>query len=316
MSPAKSVVLERYSDSPWRVQEYRCGFERPDGGGWADVKGRLVGPEDGGVAFVLGGVSADRRVVADEAGPGWWPGVAGPGGALDPRYRRLISMDFLDDAAEPFPTVEDQAAAVLTLADNVGIDRFALVGASYGGTVALTVAARAPDRVNRLDLLCATAAVHPMTQGLRAIQRDILELALEARQGPRGVDLARRLAMITYRTAEEFSARFGPEGEQGGVEAYLAARGADYARTVTPERYLSHLASMDAVVPDLLRITAPVRLLAFRSDRLSPLSEIYATCAALTSASSHVVERDSLYGHDGFLKEPEIVNAFLEGRDD
>ena len=55
-------------------------------------------------------------------------------------------MDFLDDAAEPFPTVEDQAAAVLMLADAAGIERFALVGASYGGSVGLSLAAMAANQ--------------------------------------------------------------------------------------------------------------------------------------------------------------------------
>ncbi len=306
----------RCRPSHWRVQEYSCGFERPNGGGWSDVHGRVVGPEDGAATLVLGGISADRRLVADEDGPGWWPGVAGADGALDPSRRRLVSMDFLDDAAEPFPTVEDQAAAVLMLADAAGIERFTLVGASYGGTVGLTLATLAPDRVTRLDLLCASAGVHPMTQGLRSIQREILKLAIDAGQGARGVDLARRLAMTTYRTADEFAERFGPDGEPGGIEAYLAARGAEYAGAVTPERFLSRLASMEAAAPDLSKIRCPVRLLAFASDTLTPLAQIQTTRDALTGCEAQLVVRDSLYGHDGFLKETALVNAFLEGRDD
>ena len=222
-------------------------------------------------------------------------------------------MDFLDDAAEPFPTVEDQAAAVLMLADSAGLDQFALVGASYGGTVALTVAADAPERVTRLDLLCASAGVHPMAQAWRSIQREILELALDAGLGARGVDIARRLAMTTYRTPEEFAERFGPEGEAGGVEAYLAARGARYAQDVPPERYLSRLASMNAAAPDLSRVQAPVRLLAYRSDRLVPLQEVQATQAELAHVNCQLEVHDSLYGHDAFLKDPGVINAFLGG---
>ena len=316
MTATASSTAERCRTAQWRVQEFSCGFERPHGGGWSDVRGRVVGPDDGAVTIVLGGISADRRLVEDEDGPGWWSGVAEPGGALDPTRRRLVSMDYLDDAAEPFPTVDDQAAAVLMLADTAGIDCFALVGASYGGSVGLSLAAMAPDRVSRLDLLCASAGVHPMTQGLRAIQREILKLALDAGQGARGVDIARRLAMTTYRTPEEFARRFGPDGEPGGVEAYLAARGADYARTVTAERFLSRLASMEAAAPDLSRITCPVNLLAFTSDALVPLDEIEATRKALTACDTRLTVHDTPFGHDGFLKETALVNAFLEGRHD
>jgi len=223
-------------------------------------------------------------------------------------------MDFLGGEADGPARLEDQARAALALADAAGIEQFAIIGSSFGGTVALEIAARAPDRVIRLDLLCAAAGVHPMAHAWRSIQREILELALDAGLGARGVDIARRLAMTTYRTPEEFAQRFGPGGEDGGVERYLQARGGAYGRTVAPERYLSRLEAMQSPALGLERITAPVRLLAIRSDRLVPPAQIHDTAAALSGTRAEVIEIDSLYGHDGFLKEAGQVNAFLEGR--
>lgn len=295
------------------VSELVCGFTRPNGG-WLEACGRLVGPEDGPATVVLGGVSAGRRLIEDGEGPGWWPGVAADGGALDPARRRLLSLDFID-AADPFPTTADQAEAVLALADAAGLDRFALVGASYGGVIALEVAARAPGRVRRLDVLCAAARPHPMATAWRSIQRETVRLAIAAGEPARGVDLARRLAMTTYRTHEEFNQRFAapdPESRDGaGVEAYLAARGADYAAETSPDRFLALSQSMDSADVAVERIQAPARLLAVASDRLVPPGDIEATAARMGAAE--VTTIDSLYGHDAFLKEVDAVNSFLRG---
>ncbi|MGJ3231839.1 MAG: homoserine O-succinyltransferase MetX [Oceanicaulis sp.] len=295
------------------VRDYICGFTRP-GGGWLEACGRLTGPEDGPATVVLGGVSAGRRLVEDADGPGWWPGVAAAGGALDPARRRLLSLDFID-AADPFPSLADQAEAVLALAEAAGLERFAIVGASYGGVIALEIAARAPERVRRLDVLCAAAKPNPMATAWRSIQREMVTLAMAAGDPARGVDLARRLAMTTYRTHEEFAQRFADPAPGGrdaaGVEAYLAARGADYAAKTDPQRFLALSASMDSADVAVERITAPARFLAVSSDRLVPPADIEATAARMAAARVKVI--DSLYGHDAFLKETAQVNAFLEG---
>ncbi|MEQ8403833.1 MAG: homoserine O-succinyltransferase [Oceanicaulis sp.] len=308
-----AVKLEAALCAP--VSELVCGFTRPgEAGGWLEACGRLTGPEDGPATVVLGGVSAGRRLVQDGEGPGWWPGVAGSGGALDPARRRLLSLDFVD-AAEPFPALADQAEAVIALADAAGLDRFAVVGASYGGVIALEIAARHPDRVRRLDILCAAARPNPMATAWRAIQRETVKLAIDAGDPARGVDLARRLAMTTYRTHDEFAQRFtDPDPgsrDAAGVEAYLAARGADYASKTDPERFLALSASMDSADVAVERITAPARFLAVASDRLVPPGDIEATAARMDRAQVHTI--DSLYGHDAFLKEAAAVNAFLGG---
>jgi homoserine O-acetyltransferase len=120
--------------------------------------------------------------------------------------------------------------------------------------------------------------------------------------------------MTTYRTHEEFSARFTDPDPQSrdaaGVEAYLAARGADYAGRTRPDRFLALSRSMDSADVAVEAITAPTRFFSVSSDLLVPPADIAATAARMTNAS---VERiDSLYGHDAFLKDTLAVNAFLE----
>ena len=53
-------------------------------------------------------------------------------------------------------TMADLAADVLALADHLGWEHFRLAGVSFGGMVAQEVAVTAPDRIDRLALLCTS----------------------------------------------------------------------------------------------------------------------------------------------------------------
>jgi 3-oxoadipate enol-lactonase len=63
------------------------------------------------------------------------------------------------------------AEDVLALLGELGVERFALVGASYGGYVALQVASAVPDRVERLVLLDTAADLVEPDQSLREVWR-------------------------------------------------------------------------------------------------------------------------------------------------
>ena len=75
-------------------------------------------------------------------------------------------------------------AEVLALLDDQGLESVALVGASFGGRVALEVATAAPDRVDRLVLLCpglrGVAPTARSTAWLRAASRAAKAAAIQA----------------------------------------------------------------------------------------------------------------------------------------
>ncbi|MFG2984329.1 alpha/beta fold hydrolase [Streptomyces sp. NPDC048258] len=74
---------------------------------------------------------------------------------------RVVRPDFRtcgDSPAAQGPYSDD--GDVVALLDRLGIERAALVGSSYGGRVALGIAALHPDRVTRLALLCAGRPGH------------------------------------------------------------------------------------------------------------------------------------------------------------
>jgi homoserine O-acetyltransferase len=166
---------------------------------------------------------------------------------------------------------------------------------------------RYPDRVARLIVISAADRAHPMASAWRVVQRKIVKFALDSGKPAQGLELARALAMATYRSPEEFSARFAgaprksDEGFVLPVEEYLFARGAEYAQRYRPESFVCLSESIDLHRVDATRIFAPVTAIAVREDQLVPLGDMRAMVARLPNAELH--EISSVFGHDAFLKE-------------
>ena len=90
-----------------------------------------------------------------------------------------------------------------------------------------------------------------MATAWRSIQRNMARLGLATGHPTEALELARALAMTTYRSPEEFAARFRkpPRMETGRpvfpVEEYLQARGRDYAARNRPESFICLSESID-----------------------------------------------------------------------
>lgn len=282
------------------------------------VTGRIVGAEGAPVTALLGGISA-HRFAADEPGvTGWWGSLAGPGKALDPGRRRFLTFDYLpggDDESGWVPTTLDQGEALLAIAQAAGVQQFDIVSASYGGMVALSLAAAAPEALTRIAVIGAAHCTHPMTAARRAIQRDMVRLGLKTGETREAMIVARALAMTTYRTGAEFDARFtapAPDSpDAAGVAVYLRSRGEAYADIMPPQRFLALSESMDTHRVDPAAIRRPVRLVAIAEDEIAPLSDMQALRDALPDCEWR--RFSSAYGHDAFLKAPDAVAAALDG---
>jgi len=289
---------------------------------------RIAGPEEAPVVCALGGISAHRRVcLAAEPGGGWWSDIAGPGKPLDSDRFRILSFDFLGGSGEStgpragqrdFPSIStfDQARALEQLLDSLGISALrAIAGGSYGGMVGLAFAERYPDRVAHLLVIGASDRAHPMSSAWRSTQRRMVRFAIEVGQPAQGMELARAIAMTTYRSAEEFAARFdGPPEQVAGrfefpVEQYLAARGRDYAAHYTAESFLCLSESIDLHRVDVARVFVPTTVVGIREDRLVPLPDIRAMVARLQHGRLH--ELSSVFGHDAFLKETDQLRGIF-----
>lgn len=278
----------------------------------------LSGPPGAPLVVVLGGISATRHVTATASNPldGWWQAQVRAGGAIDTRSCRVLGIDW-SAPAHGTVTTFDQANAIVAVLDRLGVDRAtAIVGASYGGMVALAFGAAHPTRAHRLVIVSAAHESHPMATAHRVIQRRIIRLGLAAGTPTEGVALARALGVTTYRTAAEFAARFevAPEEERDGyrfpVERYLDHGASRFAATWSAERYLGLSESLDLHRVDPAAVRVPTALLGVHEDTLVPTWQLRELQGRL-GAACHLEEISSIYGHDAFLKEVGAVGSFI-----
>jgi len=286
----------------------------------------LTGPEHGPLVVALGGISADRHVCAnrDDTRAGWWESIAGEGRALDTLSFRLLGIDFVhggerfDGRPERIVTTRDQADAIAAVLENIGAARaFAVVGASYGGMVALALAERYPELVGRLVVIGAAHESHPLTTAWRVIQRRTVELGLSTGRVHEALVLARSLAMTTYRTAGEFAERFSVEPAEVGasdatfeVESYLRHHGEKFAARFNAARFLALSLSSDLHRVDPSRIEAPTVLVAEQGDAVVPVEQTE-ELLHLLRGPARIERLHSTHGHDAFLTEPARLGAIL-----
>jgi homoserine O-acetyltransferase len=280
-----------------------------------------VGAAHAPAVVVLGGISADRHLAASHRYPekGWWQAQAGLGRALDPQRFRLIGIDWLGadgSLDEPIDTA-DQADALAAVLDALGVRRLhALVGASYGAMVGLQFAARHGERVRRVLAISGTHRAHPFATAWRCVQRDIIRLAGNTGQRTAALSIARQLALLSYRTPEEFAQRFTApavhvdDAIEFAAQPYLRARGADFAGRFDATAFLRLSESIDLHSVEPTAIRAPTTLAGVYEDRLVPIGDLYALAEQLPDRTKLHALR-SIYGHDAFLKETDAIDTVL-----
>ncbi|HEU5484796.1 MAG TPA: homoserine O-acetyltransferase, partial [Microlunatus sp.] len=285
-----------------------------------------LSPARDNAVLILHALTGDSHVVGN-AGPGhptpgWWGTLVGPNGWVDIDRWFVVAPNILGGCqgttgpASPAPdgrawgsrfprlTTRDQVAVEITLADQLGIDRWALViGGSAGGMRALEWAITVPDRVERLLLLATTPAASAdqiawCHAQVRAITTDPAWAGGDFPRSRGNVDgpvgglaVARQIAHITYRSAEELALRFGRADQAGesvaaggryAVESYLDHHGAKLvgrfdagSYVILTEAMNSHDVGRDrgGVEAALSRITARTAVAGIDSDRLYPLEQ-------------------------------------------
>lgn len=297
---------------------------------------------------------------AASPGEGWWSNVVGPGKAIDTNHWFVVCPNVLGGCqgstgpaslapdgyewANRFPrlTIRDQTRAFGYLADQLGIDTWAaLIGGSMGGMHALEWAITWPESVARLAILAAppfTTAdqIAHNTLQIEAITADPgfaggRYYDAPAGAGPnRGLSLARRMAMLNYRSSEELDNRFERSwqsqlspvlaGGKYAVESYLDFHGNKFTRRFDANSYLVLTQAMNS--HDLTRdrtslgdVLAPIGaaavVIGVDSDRYFPVAGQAAIAEALPGNihGTRPVIISSPYGHDAFLIEHEAVGA-------
>jgi pimeloyl-ACP methyl ester carboxylesterase len=156
------------------------------------------------------------------------------------------------------------AEDVLELLDELDVERYDLVGASYGGSVALQVASAAPERLQRLVLLDAAADLVEPDDALRRFwqqERDLLEAG--------DLEGATELNVRTW---------LGPDADQHAREL----TGRMQRRAFELQRAAGEVNDRELEV-DLTRISAPTTVVVGGHD----LPFFRATADALASGLPH-----------------------------
>ena len=317
--------------------------------------GTLAVTRDNAVLILTGlSPSAHAASSADDPGPGWWEAIIGPGKALDTRRWFVICVNALgsckgstgpasiDPATDApyrldFPelALEDVANAAHALARGLGIEQLAcLVGCSMCGMGALAYMLLHPGSARAHISISTAPQAQPFAIAIRSLQREAIRLDPNWNEGrydddhypEHGMQIARKLGVITYRSAIEWGGRFGrirldaerreddPFGFEFEVESYLEGHARRFARSYDPNSYLYLSRASDwfdmaeygagDVLAGLRRIRVERALvIGVDTDILFPLQQQQQIAEGLTASGAAVefVALDSPQGHDAFL---------------
>ncbi len=345
------------------------GFERggslPSGRIAYETWGEL--DEDGGNAIlVLHALTGDSHLIG-ASGPGhptagWWSGIIGPGNYIDTNRWFVVAPNMLGGcqgstgpaslapdghewgARFPYLTIRDQVAAQVAFSDAIGIGRWAaVIGGSMGGMQSLEWAIGYPDRLERVAIIAAPSISSADQIALNSVQIEAIQMDsrfadgeyYEAADGDgpyRGLSLARRMALLNYRSHTELNDRFqrswqssiSPLGAAGkfAVESYLDFHGNKFTRRFDANSYVLLVQAMNShdigrdrggVAAALALVRARSLVLGIDSDRLFPVADQVSIASGVSANidGGQAVVIHSEFGHDGFLIEDDLVGPQL-----
>jgi pimeloyl-ACP methyl ester carboxylesterase len=229
--------------------------------------------------------------------------AAGGAGAWNPYLERLsehfdvIAPDHpgfgLSDELPEVATMDQLVEHYIALLDQLGLDRFDLVGASFGGWLAAELASTVPDRIEHL-VLQAPGGLHIPD----APPANLLAMSPEQIVRALFFDSAIADAALAVPPTPEAAAQAGRDG-------------AAFARFATGGEVFLHNPELPA---RLSKITASTLVLAAEDDQIIPRAHSEAYAATIPGARFQVVPQ---VGHALYQENPDAVAdeviGFLSG---
>ncbi len=267
----------------------------------------------------------------------WWPGIVGKGKVIDPDIDFIICANTLGSpygssspasinpltgnsygSDFPFITIRDMVNAQKVLLKHLNIQKIRLgIGGSMGGQQLLEWAIDNPALFERICLLATNAKMSPWAIACNETQR----MALSA--GKEGIKAARAIAMLTYRTYDIYNQRQEEESREilddFKASSYQQYQGEKFQNRFDSHSYYCLSKAMDShhvgrarggVANALARIQAKTLIIGIKSDLLFPIQEQKLLKKHIKNARIKIIE--SIYGHDGFLVETEIISKTLK----
>lgn len=203
----------------------------------------------------------------------------------------LVGFGFTERPDPPsydLRTWTDHAVAVL---DALDIDRCHVIGNSFGGAVAMSLAIHHPDRVNGLVLMGAVGVPFDITPGLEAVWG--YEPSVDA--------MARLLEIFAYD-----SSLVGPDLARMRYEASIRPGVQEAFTAMFPAPRQAALDAITHSVDAVAGITAPTLIVHGREDRVIPLATSLRLLELIDDSELHV------FGRCGHWTQIEHADAFAE----
>ncbi|MBK9579998.1 MAG: homoserine O-acetyltransferase [Fibrobacterota bacterium] len=316
----------------------------------------------------VAGFHGDRSAMKTK---GWWDEMVGPGKAIDTRRFFVVCASMLGGSAgtsgprsidprtqapygSSFPSIGigDMVQVQKLLLDALGVRKlFAVVGGSMGGMQALEWSLRHPEFVERCACVAAAPSLSAQALAFDIVGRQAIlddpvwshgRYRIDAPPA-RGLSLARKIAHITYLSAEGMAGKFGRRLRENDlpdrfrtafeVEKYLEHQGSKFVDRFDANAYLYITHAMDRFdlasaygdtdsdaegsLPRLVSAFSRARcrflVVALSSDWLFPAAESWRVAEALVEAGKEVsyCQLTSPHGHDGFLLEVDQLDQVL-----
>ena len=323
--------------------------------------------------LIFSGLSPSAHAASskDDKSPGWWENMIGSGLPIDTDKYFIISVNSLGSCfgstgpasinpetgeryrlTFPVLTLEDVAEASYMVVQHLGIKCLhTVIGCSMGGMSGLVYCVRHPNAVNRFISISSAARALPFSIAVRSLQREMIRSDTKWQKGNydlgdppiTGQRLARKLGMITYRSTEEWTQRFGRERltdhariedqffAEFSIESYLEAHANTFSDVFDPNCYLylsyaSDLFDLAEYGGSLAEGFKQLQLkkalvIGVRTDILFPIEQQRELKEGISSVCSdtRLVELDCIRGHDSFLVDMDafcpVIDKFFESCD-
>jgi homoserine O-acetyltransferase len=313
--------------------------------------------------LILTGLSPSAHAASSEADPtpGWWEPMIGSGSPIDTDRFYVISLNSLGSCmgstgpsstnpqtGKPyrlnFPElcVEDIAAAANLLIKHMDISQLCtMVGPSMGGMTALAYLQQNPRGARHFLTISSSPNSAAFSIAIRSLQRELIVSDPAWNDGnydeynwpEKGMRMARKLGMLSYRSSEEWRTRFGRRkqnyfptelfGMNFEVESYLEAAARRFVHSFDPCSYVYLSRAMDWFnvaddYPDLPTALAAFQLksacvIGVETDILFPAYQQNEIADALreNGIDTSFSNLESLMGHDAFLVDYEHFNPHI-----